>query len=854
MCVGAFVAFASGCRAGAQRPPTIVAPSRAASPPVPRADAPSEVPVRARAARPVPRCAAGELVSLARSSPGVDPQFALARRNNGGIVAFVSRTSAGARGVSLLVLDAQGRPVGAPREIPGASDPSDPALVATSAGYVLAFRDRAASSEDRAAIARERLVVAAIGPDGASLSWPGSRPAIPQGQPLAGFFAFEAPADQPGWGPVALGVSGDQVRLVAARGRAASLAAPAEGATPPASVLRVDDLLGAGVERAVPVAEGPAALAWDRAPAVIARAEGRAWALEGRARGARALLAQFDEEPPAWIAEGVGAPSALSLPDGALLGYVAASRDGATIRVRALDVRGARAAEAPSTVAVYGPSLDPRVGLVSLGPDTVGVVTLSHMADDATGSVNLSLVDAHGAFIGRHAALASIRLRRARVAVAAPPAPDGSAWVLLDGRADDGAPVLGSVTVRCDLAQEVSAQSLPSATMMQESAPPDEPPFSLDRPGALAQCAPRGAATVLAMHGADGEDATAGASWRSVALRDGRVLLFARRRAAGGRLEWTAAAVSAEGPAVARGAIPADELGEILDAAEVAPNEAWALTAGGALLRVRPSGMIERAGAGLPEAWSARFVRGGSGIVAATRAGAGVRFAYLPLVRGRVGTPVNLTEILDGHASHTVLDAVTSGSTVHALLGRRADGALARAVVSWDARRPSAGLALARDPAAEPLSIGGQGGALLARDGALHAIWNDRATLRMGQVRAGVMTEVRSLFGYLSGGGEILSAHGGSNPDALVVAARPGTPASESEPPARYAVTVHGPDGAVRTLSLRTPEDPAAIPGRVEAHPVPGGIAVVYARARAQGALEWLVQRAGCAQGQGGSR
>ncbi len=814
-----------------------------------------EAPVRGRQARAVPRCVAGELVSLARTSAGVDPEFALARRADGGLVAFLSRSSAGARVLSMLALDAQGRPVGAPRELSGAIDPSAPALVASATGYVLAFRDRTASSDAPAARVRERLIVAALGPDGALLPWPGARSAIAQGQPLAGTLALDAPAEQPGWGPVALGASGDRVGLLAARGRAGTFEAHAEGSAPPASLLRVEDVLRAGVERVIPIPDGAAVVAWDRAPALLVRPDGLAWALEGRASGGRALFAQFNDDAPSWLADGVGAPSALSLEDRALLGYVSAGPDGATIRVRPLDARGPSAEHGPSTVGVYGPALDPQVGLARLGPDTVAAITLSHMADDATGSLNLSLTDARGAFVGRYAALASIRLRRARVAVAAPPAADGSAWALLDGRADDGAPVLGAVAVRCDLAQEASAQGLPSATMMQESAAPDEPPFSADRPGSLAQCAPRGAPAVLATHSPEGEDATAGVSWRSVALRDGRVVLFARRRAAGGQSEWIAAA-GAEGTVVARGALPADDRGELLDAAEVSTNESYALTAGGALLRLRAAGSIERASAGLPEAWSARFVRGGSGIVSATRVGSGVRFAYVPIVRGRAAAAVPLTVPLEGHANYAVLDAVSEGSTVHALLGRRGDGALARALVSFDASpRPRANGPTATDPFTDPLSIGGDGGALLAQAGALRALWQDRGTLRIGLARSGTLSDVHSLFGYLPGGGATLSVRHGHGPAALVIAARPGASTADAEPsPARFAVTVHGADGAIRALSLRTPEDASAIPTGAEAHEINGGVALVYTRARAQGALEWLVQRASCAQGQGGSR
>jgi hypothetical protein len=334
--------------------------------------------VRALAARPVARCAAGEIVSLASTSPGVDPEFSIARGASGGLVAFVSRTAAGARALNVLALTATGAPSGQARVIEGATDPSAPALVATRTGYALAFRDRTAgSASDAATVGRERVVLLALGADGAMARWPGTRTAIQAGQPLAGGVSLESTANSQGFGAPALSALGARVALSVARGRAQGAAT---------SVITVDDALGAFTERAALVSDGPESVRWDRAPALTVTSDGARWSIEGETHGAPAILSLHGVAgaSPEWIAEDVASPSALATESGVLLGYVATSAEGSTVRVRAIGA-ASDGPLAPSTVGVYAPSSETGVALVSLGRDLAGAVTLSHLADDATG-------------------------------------------------------------------------------------------------------------------------------------------------------------------------------------------------------------------------------------------------------------------------------------------------------------------------------------------------------------------------------------------------------------------------------------------------------------------------------------
>jgi hypothetical protein len=793
--------------------------------------------VRARQGRPVPRCAAGEIRSLASTSVGVDPRAVIARGAQGAMVAYVTRNASGAHALNVLALTATGTASGAPREIAGAIEPSDPAIVATSAGYVLAFREHADYAGDDF-LARERVVVMLLATDGTVSRWPGSRAAIAQGQPMEGAISLEPQPNGQGFGVPALASDGARVALVVARGRAVNQRA---------SVIVVDDVLGAFRESSASVSGGT--IDWGSAPAASLASDGVRWAINGQADGAPAVASSHGAPPNSaqWIGRDVGAVAALSVDASrTLLGYVSTSFGGATVRLRPLGDESLPA----NSVGVYSSSSATQLALVKLGADLVGAITLSHMADDATGSVNVSLADTNGAFIGRHAALASIRLRSSRVSAAAAA---NSAWVLLDGRADDGAPVLGLVDVRCDEGQASDAQELPSATMVQAATPADPAAVTAEMPTGLSQCTAQATPTPIIAYTAEGEDVSADASATSVVLRDGRLVFFARRRASAERSEVIAATVNADSTVVQREAVASN--GRLLDAVE-SNGEALAISSNGELFRSRARGDVSRTQLPVAALAGARFVRGGSGIVALSGPVAGtLQLSYAPITAGRAGAFVaiaaNAPHGFDG-VTQQVLDAVAIGNTVHALVAaqRPHGGAVVRAVHSFEVNaRGIAGRRAAPEPFADLLSIGGTGGALVANGANLSMLFWDRETLRAGRVQAGVLRDVRTVFNYLRGGGGPLAMTHASA-DGVTVTALPGFPTNVDDMPLlTYAVTVHDAQGAPRSLSLATPADTNAITNMGQGYSLPnGGIAVVYARAQPNGQLQWLVQRATCAQ------
>lgn len=736
--------------------------------------------------------------------------------------------------LEVLPLTATGAAAGAPRQIAGAVEPSDPAIVATPNGYLLAFRDHA-NRERHHDITRERIVLLALEPDGTIARWPGTHPTIAQGEPLAGAVAIEARDRSDGFGIPALVAQDHRVAMVVARGRDRTL---------PTTAYVVDDVLGTFRESSTPL--GDVQVDWDSSPSIALVGSSVRWTLGGWMDHANAVISALDGSAPERIARSVIAPSTLAIDEQrVLVAYVTDTFAASTVRVRAL---GAGETVAPSTVAVYSKAFNPRVALVRLGQDLVGAITISQTGDDATGSINLSLTDSNGSFVGRHAALISLRIRSTRVAAAAAP---GSAWVLVDGRGDDGTAVLGLVDLRCDEHAESDAQRLPTATMLQQPAAPDDAPVSAEHPTGLLRCSPTGSPTTIATFTVEGEDVTADSSTASVFMRDGRLVFFARRRVSADSTEMIAATVhnDARSTVVQRDSVLGT--GRLLDAAEV-NGEALAVDSNGALYRSRGRGDISKIP--IPRVTSlssARFVRGGSGIVALS-AESGEQLAYIPITAGRPGPPVALTlhQPQPSFGVHVVLDAVMAGSAAHALVAT-ADTrgwATARALHSFDpSPRGLASRRILGAIMADPISVSGHAGALIASGNSLSLLFADREWLRAGQVHNNTLGNVRSVFRYFPTGGHPLAMHH-SGVETLTVTARPGAPANVDDPSTMtYAITVHGPQGTVRAYSFSTPADMNAIVSLGAAYALPNdGIGVVYARSQPNRQLQWLLQRGTC--------
>jgi hypothetical protein len=831
----ALVALSSlGCRAtsAARSPPAApTGASRAPSESV-AIDAPR---VRARAPRAIARCEAGEITTLASTSREVGAEAALARSERGALVAFITRSPQGERVLNVLALDDRGRPLGAPRALAGAREPSAPALVALDDGYVIAFREHVATLNP--ILEQERIVLLELARDGSIARWRGHRQTLGPSSALREAVAIDDTATHRGFGAPALTVHEGRVALAAVRGRFV---------VGVSELYTVEDVTGSWREQSRALDSSVRSTV---APSALYEGSTLRVLLEANTlQGGTELLAARGAEPVTKLLTDAVSPSMLRTPRGTLLGYSTFDRVSNTVRARSL---ADEPELAPSTLAVFAPMSRSEVALVSLGEDLVGAITLSHMTDDATGSLNLSLMDTRGAFIGRFAAMTSLRLRSSRVVAASV---GNNAWTVVDGRADDGTAVLGLITITCDERREQSAQALPTATMLQEPSPPDEAPSTLERPGNLALCESVGQPTLLSTHVPEGEDSTAGQSWRSTTMPDGRIVLFAFRRVSAERTEMVAVAARPDGSTQQLGAIaePADSMRYLLDAGSIRGTP-YAITSD-TTFTVGRAGLQPVPGAEVLGS-SARLVRGGTGAVFVRREHLGHRFVYVSLADRRPARPVPLTRFYPQYEKikeNLVLDAVAVGNTVHALLAQRSIGGMAivRTVLSFDASPRALSERAARgttsDPFADPLSIGGEGGALVSDGRTLTLLWNHGSILRAGRIERGTLFDLRSLFDARAPGGRVLAARS-TSADAIAITTTPGVlPNSDDSAQLRYVITAHGADGSPRALSLRMPRDASAFTQIAEGHAIGDQLAVVYARPQPNGSLQWLAQRAQC--------
>lgn len=768
---------------------------------------------------------------------GIAPEAAIARGPQGAMVAYIARNARGQRALFVLALDVHGAPArSGPRELEGADNPSAPSVARSSAGYVLAFRDHTGA---RTGDNRERVVLALLGDDGAIAPWPNAQERIGGASPLANAAAIPMAGSARALGaPVVVG-NDSQIALVFA----------SQNENEPRFSVTSGALLPTRALRSIVLDQGE--LAMDAAPGATFVGPALRWAIEGR-HDNEAAIAAHDGSALAWSSHGVLSPSILAADASrALLAYVSApgavSSNTTTVRVRALDGE----ALAPSSLGVYASSAKIDAALVALGPNLFGAVTFSQSAADASGSLNVALTNSDGAFVGRHHRLAQLPLRSARVAASS--ASDGSAWVLIDGRADNGSAALGLVAFRCDANRAADAAALPTGTMVLNPPAPDDAPVHAEQPTGVAMCAPQGQPAVVATVSAQSEDVTADNASRSVVLRDGRVQLFVQRAANGEHSAISAHTINADATVVASNAI--EDGAPLLDAALVG-NDALAIDARGAIYRGNGRTLARNA-ARLPGTLrAARFVRGGAGVVAYEEIEQGAtRLTYFPVSGARLGAGValSLPEQRAG-STITVLDAVLAGASAHALVGVEQGGrAMVRALHSFDPRRLGAANRQLPQLFADPISVGGEGGALLVHGAELSLVWTDREVVRRGLIRNGALRDVRSLFGYMRGGGRTPFA---SRLDAstLTITASPGVSPQEN-PALRYAITTYTAQAGLRSLSLEAPSDANAITSLGQGYALPdANLAVIYARSTQQGSLEWLVQRARCAAPAGGAR
>ena len=346
----------------------------------------------------MPVCDASDPIAAGRLSEGVAATPALARRDDGGLVAFVTSPNRDGRtAINLLALNDRGQPVDAQGglrpavPLPDAGElPSAPALAATRDGYVLAWRQGEAG--------QHRVARRALSADGSP----------------AGDITTLPPT----------GTLGAPSLLVTPRGVWTAVAA--------AGVVHV--IPPDGAPRALNAPDG---MTFDLdPPRLVDTPSGvRAYVSASASDGAHTLLRLLDGDSPHVVARDVTRPSALPSGDGVFLAWPArVARHDVAARAIRLPYDGPPSSP-PLTVATYRGAFDAAVTLAPVTDAHVAAVTVSTLADDGGATLNLSLLTADGRYVGRAPILTSFLARDGRAAIAS--GGSGTArelWVAVDQR------------------------------------------------------------------------------------------------------------------------------------------------------------------------------------------------------------------------------------------------------------------------------------------------------------------------------------------------------------------------------------------------------------------------------------
>ena len=830
----------AACRATAATPAPVTAPPIAA----PEAPAPGlgDVLVRAREAPAMPTCEATDAITAAALSPGVAGRPSLARRADGGLVAFVTDPHGdGATKLDLLALDAQGSPTdesGRTRAIVELADvgaaPAYPALAAWRDGYPLAGGAVPA--------AQQRVTLRAHDARG-----------IPTGDARAPGTA--------GWlGPAALDSAGARWPDPEASSAARSANAGSDAGAAWASHLDVID--DANTVRST---EAPDGAAFDgRAPVLVSSPRAvRAYVTamrSGAGVGDERALLMVEEGRASMVARDLDQPAALALADGVLVAWRARmTRHDAAVRAAVLPFEG-DAPMPPVTLATYRGAYDAQVALAPVGQGMVGAFTVSTLADDGAGTLNVSLLDARGGYVGRAPVLTSFPSRSARVVAAAPPpgASDDSVWFAIDGRDADGSgPELLLTRARCDAARPRDRLDVPPGTFEQDLSAPDAAPVSLARDAAEMRCAVRATGT-FTPHVSASDDGTAGTAGAVAVTASGAVLMAVTKQSATARPRLMVSTLDAQG--------------RLSPARAVMDNPARLLAlepvAGGALAVVTYTFQsAERADlvfvrgaavshslmpAGLRDPSSAVIAPDGTTFaVGETDAGDTV-LAQIPWSAGRAGAPVLLARLRAGDA---VLDVMRQGSEWHALLGRpdamgaELGQAVARVIVP-DGAHPTEAARNARDPFIDALGHP-RGAALWARVANAPAlVYDERNVLRVAAVVDGQPHAARSALELMPGGGAVLASTWGGAARWLALA----TGDADAQHATLRAVTLAALDdrGEV-SVSTRLPEDANAIARGTAIGASGDHVVILHPRTEARGGITWAWVDATCPR-TGGAR
>lgn len=700
----------------------------------------------------MPRCEAGDPLAVATLTPGLPASPALARRADGGLVAFVVDPHRdGHPTLRLLTLDPDGSTstngtAHVPVDLDGVgAAPAHPALVATRDAYLLAWREGAPG--------QHRIALRPIGRDG--------NPTGPARllEPT-GFL-----------GAPALALRDDRPVVVVARAEARSPdAGRADTSAWAGSLVRVDP---DGSAHPAPAPDGGAYTG--EAPRVAVTARGVAvWATVARA-GATAdderALVRLDDDRPTLVARDLDHAAVLPLGDDrTLVAWRArvARRDTAA-RAAVLGADDA-VSQAPFTLATYRGASDLRVALAPIGHHRVAALSLSTLADDAGGSVNLSLLDDAGRYLGRAPILTGFLTRTAELAVAASPGDEPDALVAVDGRdVDDGSPQLILTRVRCHATETVDPLDVPPATFVQEPAAPDTPAVTLARPQntpAAMACSARGSGDFAAHVEADAHASALAHTTSAVVVAPAGTALFGIVRPtadAPGRLVISSLTAAPRAVPLRVGRSSASDL---LAASRVPGGAALAVLTY-PLQNVERLDLVTVRGAvvahsliptGLRDASSAAVVpeTGEVFVVAKNDAGDTV-LARIPTTSGRAGAPATIATLRAGDA---LLDAVRDNDRSALLLGR--PDALGEEVSLTLAAHFVGGAAAPARPGADPFAdpIGHAAGAvqwhhLPGRELAL--VSRAGTALRVADLVHDALRNPRSLLGVHPGGGALLA-------------------------------------------------------------------------------------------------
>lgn len=808
-----------GCHA-TQRP--IVTPAAVEAPATSAGDAPEELTVRAREAPRMPRCSADDALAAGALAEGIAASPALARRDDGGLVAFIQdHDHDGRADLGFLTLDAQGAPAANGNfTLPDAGeDPAFPALVATDTGYLLVWR-RGASGHHTLA----------------------SRSFDAHGAPTG---ATTALAPQGALGPPSLAwVNGAAV---------VSVARNASRDGDPQSATHIDLVEGDHPTRTV-TAPADTRFSLDAPVLAVTSAGVRAYTMLARATAEaheeRALVRLFDapDAQPTLIARDMDHPTALSSPNGTLLAWRAriARHDSSVRSVFVPD--GAEVGSPPVTLATFRGAFGAEVALAPLGAHRVGALSVTALSDDATGSLNLSLLDDGGEYIGRAPVLTGFLTRSTRLAVASRGA---DAWIAADGRDTDGSgPELLITHLRCEEGSAVERLDVPPATFVQDLTAPDAAPISLARTpggGSVAMtCTARGGGAFVT-HQADGLSNSSAA----VVQVGPNALLLAVAKLDARATSLSYAWVDARGhSAPARRVV--DNADEILAAEPVGGaalvvvrypfhdvGRTDVLTFRGAAVShgMIPSGMRDPSSAVVVPETGTVFV------TARTEAGAPMLFR-VATAQGRPGAPVAIAPMRLGDR---VVDVFRHGAVSELLLVRpdALDPEVGQTVARMTVR--DGATASTRDPFLDPLGHP-RGAVQWAHRGANPSvIYAENNILRESDLEAGQLTHARSLLTSLAGGAGILATawSGGERWLSLATGqAEAGSPHADDT----RAITlgVLGADGALRGINTRVPDDPNAA-DEAAAMSVSGHrVVLLYPRVSGQNAIEWAYSDANC--------